>query len=298
MISKVSIAKSKNRYDTVKKAIELIKVDFESKIRKAKRILIKPNFVSVYNQLASTHKESVKALLDIITKINSSKIMIAECSAIGNAEEGFKNYGYLELKKEYNIEFVDLKDDEFKLFEIFDERFNKIKVKISKTILKSDFRISICPMKTHDTVIVTLSIKNMAVGSIIENKWLIHQGYKAINLNIFKIAEITMPDLAVIDGYIAMEGNGPVNGSPKKLGVAVASTNPIAADWVSTKIMGFDPKNVGYLFYLWKKYKPKIKIIGENIEKIKTKFTPHSTYKKQLEWKIDERVLKMLNIMD
>lgn len=67
------------------------------------------------------------------------------------------------------------------------------------------------PPKTHDLVIATLSLKNMAVGSL-RTKSACHAGYRGTNLNLYKLAPYVAPHLAVIDGYQGMEGNGPVSG--------------------------------------------------------------------------------------
>ncbi|MDP7208164.1 MAG: DUF362 domain-containing protein, partial [Candidatus Bathyarchaeota archaeon] len=96
--------------------------------------------------------------------------------------------------------------------------------------------------KTHDCVIATLSIKNVVVGSFVTapEKEKIHQGAKAINLNIAKLAKHCMPSLGLIDGFEGMEGAGPIDGDPVRLGVASASLNPVSLDAVMAWIMGFD----------------------------------------------------------
>jgi uncharacterized protein (DUF362 family) len=95
--------------------------------------------------------------------------------------------------------------------------------------------------KTHDCVITTLSIKNMVVGSLVNReKSKIHQGCKGINLNLATFSRFVMPHLGVIDGFVGMEGRGPVSGDPVELRAAAASLYPISLDAVTSKIMGFD----------------------------------------------------------
>lgn len=82
------------------------------------------------------------------------------------------------------------------------------------------FCISICPAKTHGVVVVTLSIKNIIVGSLQDDKEKIHQNFKAINLTLAKVyQEYISPDLSIIDAFEAIEGNGPVNGNPVKMNI-------------------------------------------------------------------------------
>ena len=63
----------------------------------------------------------------------------------------------------------------------------------------------------------------------------------------FHLAQEVYPDLAVIDGFVAMEGNGPISGTAFDSRVALASRDALAADIIATKVMGFDPQRVGYL---------------------------------------------------
>ena len=52
-----------------------------------------------------------------------------------------------------------------------------------------------------------------------------------------------LPDLAVIDGFVGIEGNGPAWGSPIASHVALASLDAVAADITATRVMGFDPED-------------------------------------------------------
>ncbi|MCX6575198.1 MAG: DUF362 domain-containing protein [Candidatus Aminicenantes bacterium] len=63
----------------------------------------------------------------------------------------------------------------------------------------------------------------------------------------FHIAQEVFPDLAVIDGFEAMEGKGPAWGTPFEARLAIASRDAVAADTLATKVMGFDPKKINYL---------------------------------------------------
>ena len=63
----------------------------------------------------------------------------------------------------------------------------------------------------------------------------------------FHLAQEIYPDLGVIDGFVAIEGNGPTSGTPVDTRVALASTDPLAMDILATKIMGFDPTQIMYM---------------------------------------------------
>jgi len=74
------------------------------------------------------------------------------------------------MAEEYHVRFVDLNQDQWVPVQIYDRRLRPMEVRVARTTLESDFRISVGPPKTHDAVIVTLSLKNMIVGSLIRGR--------------------------------------------------------------------------------------------------------------------------------
>jgi len=288
----VALVRSEGHYEGTKKALNLIEDQIARSIEGKRRVLIKPNFVSTRRQLAATHVDSVKAVLDTLSKHHNGKITIGEGPAIGSLEEGISNFGYDKLEDEYDVDFVDLNKDKYLELEGVNRGFEPIKFRVSKTLLESDYLISVAVPKTHDCVIATLSIKNVVVGALVNKgeKEKIHQGTKAINMNIAKLAVQYMPSLAVIDGYIGMEGSGPVRGNPVKLGVSAASLHPVSLDAVMARIMGFEPLDIGYLYHLneWGVGVAdlnKIEVSGVSIDEVSRRFKPHPGYERQLKWK-------------
>ena len=79
------------------------------------------------------------------------------------------------------------------------------------------------------------------------DKAAVHQGPAVINLNLFLLAQVARPHLAVLDGLIGMQGSGPIFGEPVHLGWAGASLDAVALDTVMAHLMGIDPAGVGYL---------------------------------------------------
>ncbi len=287
----VAVTKSSGHYDGVLSALRLIENQIEEDIKRKKKILIKPNFVSTSRQMAATHVDAVKAVLDIISKHYSGRIIIGEGPAGSSLKDGLVNFNYLNLQDEYDIDFLDLNQDECVEVEGFDSQLKPLKFHISKSVIESDYRISVALPKTHDTVVVTLSLKNMVVGSLVNyEKSRIHQGFKGINLNIAKLSRVIMSHLGVIDGFLGMEGSGPVSGDPVDFRVAAASPHPVSLDAVMSKTMGFDPFDIGYLYHLheWKMGiidLNRIKIIGTSINDVAKRFKPHPDYREMLEWK-------------
>jgi uncharacterized protein (DUF362 family) len=253
--ARVSLIKGEDRYKNVTGVLKALENDILSSIGE-KRILLKPNVVLADNPLAVTHVDAVRAILDFLAPHVKKPILIGEG---GNHKtwDGYKNAGYLELEKSYNARLVDLNQDSYEYRYVFGVEHNPLPVRLSSTCLDPDvYIISAAQMKTHNYVLVTLSLKNLLLGCPIKDdksndKGLFHTGSPAVNdichFNMFHIAQEVFPDLAVIDGFEAMEGNGPAWGTALPARVALASLDALAADTLATKIMGFDPRRVLYL---------------------------------------------------
>ncbi|MBU0709216.1 MAG: DUF362 domain-containing protein [Candidatus Omnitrophica bacterium] len=113
---------------------------------------------------------------------------------------------------------------------------------------------------------------------------------KVIHHNIINLAKVSWPDLVVLDGFYCMDGNGPVDGFPVKLQVAICSTDALKADGLGARLIGLEPENIGYLYYLGKEGLGDYSLqgfIGEDIGKVKRIFKLHPTYKIQKNWKVD-----------
>lgn len=289
--SRVALIRGPNRYENIRQALQAIEdqIDLADK----KHIVIKPNFVTINRPLAATHVDAVRAVVDYLRQRGVQEITLAEGPAIGSFEGGLRNYGYMPLIKEYGLRTVDLNHDDTIPVQVYDAHLRPHTLRVARTVIESDMRISVGPPKTHDTVIVTLSLKNYAVGSLV-GKRAVHQGCAGINLNLYKLAYHVAPHLAVIDGYVGMEGSGPTHGDPVDWRIAIASTDFLAADCLTARLMGFDPHEIGYLHYcilagLGHGEPEEIEIVGNvSFEEAFHPFRPHPTTAKQRQWQVPE----------
>ena len=301
MKPKVALVKGGNRAENIDKSLRLLGDDIDLKGKN--NLLIKVNFVSTSNQLAATHADAIRPLLRFLRERYNGKITIGEATN-RSAFVGFERFGYLDLIKEFGIELVDLNKGTWELVELYDSGLRPIKLHFSKQIIDSDYRIVIGPAKTHDCVVVTLSIKNLAMGGLSNadgDKGKMHQGYPVQNLDIYLLAKAYPPQLSINDGYMGMEGNGPdLGGEPVDWKVAVSSCDPVAADSLTAQLMGFDISDIGYLWYCQKKGLGvseigEMNVLGANPKDCYQRFRPHSTFEAQKRWR-DEGINKILNI--
>jgi uncharacterized protein (DUF362 family) len=256
--ARVSLVKGTNRRDMVYRSLKLIEDDVLGAIGD-RDILIKPNVVTPINPLGSLHVDAVRGILDFLAPQHKKRITIGEAATL-DTWKGFENYGYFALEKEYNVKLVDFnRTGAFEYRYVIDKDNRPIPIRILSAFLRPrPFMISAATMKTHNIVLVTLSLKNVILGAPFNeygktnDKGLMHTSTNSTasdicHYNMFHIAQDVFPDLAVIDGFQAMEGKGPAWGTPIDARVALASLDPVAADTLATKVMGFDARKVGYL---------------------------------------------------
>lgn len=287
-MSRVSLIKGENRREIARKSLELVSDDIKNGLA-YRRPVIKPNFVSPTIQLASSHRDQIRGILDFLSTIYRGTIIIAGCDEM---REAYANFGYAQLLDEYNVELVDLNQCACKTYSIIKADNSVVPVRLSCLLTdKENYIISAAKMKTHDCVVVTLSIKNMAAGCLLgTDKSNIHQGVKQMNMILAELAGRVWPDLAMIDGFEGMEGNGPSLGEPVHLGIGIASIDALAADWVACEIMGVNFDDVGYLHYcaeqcLGEADLSKIEIVGESVKDCIRPFKLHRTVNEQYAWK-------------
>jgi len=114
------------------------------------------------------------------------------------------------------------------------------------------------------------------------------KGVKVIHHNIATLAKLVWPDMVVLDGLYGMEGNGPVDGTPVRLNLAIASTDALKADALAARVMGLKPEEIGYLYYLNREGLGDISLeglVGIPIEEAVIRFRLHSNYKVQRLWR-------------
>jgi len=116
-----------------------------------------------------------------------------------------------------------------------------------------------------------------------------HKSVKMIHRNIVEFAKRLWPNLVVLDAFVCMEGDGPVDGAPVYLKAAVASVDPIKADGIGARLIGFEPEDIGYLYYLKEEenmgeYSLE-NLIGDDLNQLQKKFKRHSTYDIQSRWR-------------
>jgi uncharacterized protein (DUF362 family) len=271
----VGIAKGPDRADNAFRSLQLFKKDIAAAIGN-KRVVIKVNFVALPssgNVCAYTRVEHVEGILEFLKSIGKRDVVIAESPAGGNTISGYDQCGYWPLTKKYPVKLMDLNQEGFVNGQIwqYGDQTNATQktIRLCKMYFNpNNFIISATPVKTHNTVLVTMSAKNIGMsaplidfgwnfsqkgpwGSMTPKYWM--HGYaggtsyppgdfQALNDNVYRMLAIynIRPHLAVLDAYQGTEHNGPHLGSfiasPQQL--AIVSRDWLAADRIGLTLMG------------------------------------------------------------
>jgi uncharacterized protein (DUF362 family) len=297
--STVAIVKGGQRRQVVRDALAAIDHQIRPLIAGKKYVVVKVNNVSTTNQLAATHADAIFGILDYLQPRYKLPVTIAESSA-GDTMEGFRNFSYTKIP---GVDLLDLNaEGKYRVIPLVDYDLHIQPVRLAARLLDPDaFVICACMLKTHNTVVATLSVKNMVLGAPLHfapketphwnDKRKYHTGIRQTHYNMLLTAQKLRPNwgVTVIDGFEGMEGNGPASGTPVPSRIAIASTDFIAADRVGVECMGIDPAWPGYLNYcgqlgLGNYDTARIDVIGEPIAAVQKKYRMHQDIERELEW--------------
>jgi uncharacterized protein (DUF362 family) len=249
----------------IRKLLEPLPHEFSGK-----RVFIKPNIVvpAKPNTGIVVDPRVVGAFIDFLREQNVKEIMVGEGPGLGvRTEEAFEVSGFTQLAKEKNVQLIDLNK-----VERVEVPWRYGKISVPKVVLNS-YYVNICKIKTHIQTTVSLAIKNQKGLILPSDKKRFHQ--LGLHEPLARFLEVIKPQLILVDGIIAIEGDGPLfSGRKKKLNLLLAGDDIVAVDAICCKIMGIDPSLVRHIQLASEigmgTLKPKI--YGVTLEEVKTSF--------------------------
>ena len=278
--STIGIAKIRECRDALKiketffEILDLMNTNGKIFIPKGARIFIKPNicFVKGYETGSTVDPFLVKYLIEWLQNNFDIKIItIGEADATQmRADVAFRVLGWYDLfNSASGVQLLNISKDLKRRIELNGLYFKTLEM--SETYMSCDFLISFGKLKTHYPAGISCILKNQFGSNPVKNK---AQFHKHLDAAICDLNKVKIPDLCIVDGIIAMEGDGPVSGMAKPFGVLIIGDDPVSVDHACAKIMGINPKRVKYLKLAEKQClgNDKYDVIGIEIEKVRTKF--------------------------
>ena len=204
------------------------------------KVLLKPNLLRGFSpeNCVTTNPIVVESVCRLLKDYSVGQITISDSPALGSLEAVASKAGYDPLKKKYGVKIVPLTDPI-----PFESEEGIPHLKIAGCLQEFDRIINLPKVKSHCQMTMTLATKNLFGLVIGKRTPILHCLVKNDKVKFGKmlidIARHVNPCLTVADGIEAMQGQGPIHGTPYHLGVLLASTDMTALDRVAAEIIKF-----------------------------------------------------------
>jgi len=211
-------------------------------------VLLKPNYLSYKSneRAVCTHPSVIWAAARLCLEAGAGRVMVGDSPAIGRARGISKKLGLTALLGELPVEIVDFVEPVEVKAEHPEAVFKTYM--LARQIKEADVIVNLAKVKTHAQMTLTLAVKNCfgAVVGLRKSQWHLMAGkdYDYFGRMLVDLYRLVSPTVNIVDGVLAMEGNGPSAGKARKLNFLAASADGLALDRVITGILGFDPSDV------------------------------------------------------
>jgi uncharacterized protein (DUF362 family) len=233
-------------YETVARALDLCRVPV-----RGKNVVLKPNLVEFEaGSSINTNPMVVHAALEAFRAQGAASVRIAEGPGHRrNTLDLADAAGYFHIIPGFEDLFTDLNLDDVTRVPLKQPRSKLKSLYLPHTVLGADLLVSMPKLKTHHWVGATLSMKNLfgvVPGGVYGwPKNPLH--WAGISDTIVDLHNMFPRQFALVDGVVGMEGNGPIQGTPKTAGVIVAGSHMAAVDATCCRLMQIDPDKISYL---------------------------------------------------
>lgn len=248
------------------------------------RVVIKPNLVDyVPGRPCFTDPRLVGALIRFLREEQKvGSVVVAEGTTFRRDSAAIlRDTGYAEMIKREGVEFVDLNYDDLAIMPLRGGYTGLDKLFVARTVVEADALISVPKLKTHHWTTLSASTKNLfGIVPGVKYGWpkntLHTRGIPAF------LAELldSLPNpkrVALVDGIVGLQGDGPIFGTPMASGVLAVGTDYLAVDATCARLMGIDPLTVDYLAFaewagLGQVHENRIELRGTPLESVSHSF--------------------------
>jgi uncharacterized protein (DUF362 family) len=261
--------------------------EFDLPIRD-KIVLLKPNLVG-FDPLGvmNTNPAVIAGAREAFFALGAAAVLIGDGPALErDTQLVLESIRLREATGPLSRIFVDLNVDDVERV-LLPTRASRLKeLYFPKTLRGADFVVSMAKLKTHHWAGVTLSLKNM-FGTIPGGcygwpKNILH--WAGIDNAILDVNAAVRPDFAIVDGITGMEGNGPIQGTPKAVGALILGDDPVAVDATCCRVMGLLPERIKHIAaagtLLGHTQPDKIQQVGERVESVRTRFAVLGSFRR------------------
>ncbi|MHB8120684.1 MAG: DUF362 domain-containing protein [Desulfuromonadaceae bacterium] len=207
-------------------------------VSRGERVLLKPNMLSAKepDKCVTTHPSLVQVVAELVKEAGGT-VLVGDSPGIGGFMRVAERSGISEAARQSGATLVEFNEAvELKGIGTFRS------IRLARAYYEADKVINLPKLKTHEMMTMTCAVKNL-FGAVIGTEkaaWHLKAGssrqlFARLMLEIYQLRK---PALNIVDAINAMEGNGPGNGDPLKVGLLIAGTNPVAVDVIAGKLAG------------------------------------------------------------
>jgi uncharacterized protein (DUF362 family) len=267
----VAVVKGERGHAPVFKALDLI--NYKNTLAGYDKVLIKVNFITTktWDTGATTDPIVVEAIIKKLEDLPVKVYVVESDATLTNADKAFEATGMKDMCSRYSVEWLNLRHvkERVKLRVPNGAALKSITV---PRIVTTSAVISAAKMKTHSNTGVTLGMKNMF--GLLPDKFKGKYHLRGISKVVVDINTVLRPALTIIDGFVGMEGRGPMDGTPVQMNLIIAGADPVATDATACRAMGFNPYEITHIRKAHEKDlgSSEAQILGEKLETVKRNF--------------------------
>lgn len=213
---------------------------------RGRRVFVKINHLSPSSppeRAILTHPALAREVVHVL--MESGATVTVGDDIYSPARDGFAKSGYREVCSELGVQLINLKEGGFVEVDIPGQVLSKAYV--ARPVLESDAIVNLPKLKTHSFTIFTGAVKN--IYGVIPHGLRLNYHRQFVRMDVFSrmlvdLFSCVRPQLNIMDAVVAMEGEGPSAGSPREVGLLLASSDAVALDAVASRIIDLDPMAV------------------------------------------------------
>lgn len=209
-----------------------------------KKVLLKPNILADVppERAVTTHPEVLRAAIKVVQNMGGTAY-VGDSPTIQRSSFSGKKCGLKAVCDELGAIWVDFTDNPVKIKNASPRKKNSFTM--TNAVINCDMIISLPKMKTHQLMYMTGAVKNLfgLIPSLGKSPYhLRYPDRKRFADMLLDIYQTATPVFTIMDAIIAMEGPGPNSGTPKHMGLIMASPDALALDYTASYIMGYKPE--------------------------------------------------------
>ncbi len=211
-------------------------------VKPGERVLLKPNMLAAKEpeRAVTTHPELLRQVIALVREAGGIPL-VGDSPGVGGIRRVAERSGILAVVEETGAELVPFDETVTVRGHGLFREFH-----IARPYLEADRLINLPKLKTHEMMTMTCAVKNLfgAVVGTAKAGWHLKAGAdrELFARMLLEIYLLRQPDLTIVDGILAMEGDGPGSGDPRPCGLLMAGTNAVAVDVIAAELAGIPKK--------------------------------------------------------